>query len=213
MRETSRYILLGISSGVLLLGGCANRTEEVATISESIDTQASEIVSQLNALSKTETDLQPAFETTLAEDEDLSSLGDGSSDVFANIDTRKETLQTIEEQTSNLGEHYAALTEENNQELPEAELKAVSDSLEKAAQSLQEFTAHYSSSLENQTHFFESLAGEDASYETMANGIEAVSGEDEQSKQQLLDLDETLSALEEANTTLLSTLKEQPDSN
>lgn len=213
MRETSRYILLGIGSGVLLLGGCADRAEQVSAVSESIDTQTSEVVSQLNTLIQTETDLQPAFESTLAEDEDLSSLSDGSSEVFANIDTRKETLQTIEEQSDNLSEHYRALTEEENQELPEAELNAVVASLEKAAESLQDFTAHYASALENQTHFFESLAGEDASYETMANGIEAVSDEDETSKQQLLNLDETLSELQEANTALMFTLKEQTNSN
>lgn len=214
MSKLSRYITFGVSASTLLLvGGCSNRAEEALTTTESIDTHKNELVTELNAISETEAELQPAFETTLAEDDELSTLSDGSSEVFTNIEARRESLQAVEEKATSLSEDHTALTEGENADLPEAELNALVESLEQTTSSLDEYTSHYASTLDTQTQFFESLAGEDASYETMSEGIESISSEDETTKQYLLDLDEQLSSLEESNNALMSSLNEIIESN
>lgn len=213
MSKLSRYILAGASAGTLvLLGGCASRAEEALTITESIQANQSELVTELNSILQTENSLQDAFETTLAEDEELTSLSDGSSEVFTNIESRRTSLETVDEKATQLEENHTSLAEGDNTDLPESEVNALLDSLEQTTSTLDEYTSHYAGTLDTQTQFFESLAADDASYETMAQGIETVVSEDETTQQYVLDLDGQLNTLQETNQTLMDTLNSMLES-
>jgi len=209
MSTLSRYLVFSAGFVVLLfLSGCSSGAENAMAVTESIQTDEEALITEMNNITEVESKLQSAFESTLNEDEELKTFADGTSDVFANIETRNDSLQTVEEITGQMEEHYSSLTE-NNGGLPEAELEALTGSLETITSTLNEFTAHYADALSAEATFFESLADEDATYETLEEGIETIVSENETTAQFLVDLDEQLVSLENNKNTLMRLLNEE----
>jgi len=206
MARLFRYLCIGFSI-FLLLAGCTGGTKQVLAVTESVQASEEELVKELNKITKVESELQGAFEKTLDEDEKLETLADGTSDVYANIDSRKESLDKVEEILGQLQEDYSSLAD--NDKVPEAERKELTTSLEAVTDTLDKYMKHYKETLADQKSFFESLAGEDATYETMTEGIDTISSESETTRDYLLELDQQLVSLEETSNTVKSLLNEE----
>ncbi len=202
---------VGVTASLLLLSGCSNPIEETETSLSDIEAQQEAAVQSFTQLADLESRLQSEFHTVLEEDEDLSTLADGSAEVHTTIEERRETLGALTETNGELRSRHEEMTQIDSGEISEEALDGVLGSLESVAGSLDEFTSAYEAQLSSETSYFESLAQEDATYGTFREGIEAVNDEMEDIQALRVKLDEEFVALEAACSTLSSQLEEKSD--
>lgn len=203
-----RNMAVGITASLLLLSGCSNPVEETQTSLSDIEAQKEAAVQSFTQLADLESRLQAEFETVLEEDEDLSTLSDGSAQVHTNIEERRGSLEALSEASGELLSQHEGMTQIDSDEISEGAINGVLDSLDAVIGSLDEFTSAYEAQLSSETAYFESLGQDDASYETFQKGIEAINDEMEGIRELRLQLDEEFVALEEAHSTLSSQLEE-----
>lgn len=197
----------------LFLTACGN--DDVAKALEtttSVETQNEQIVNDLNAISEQEKGLQSTFETTLSEDDTLSTLADKSSAVFENIETRSTSLSELKETISTMKEKQVLLEEETSDKLPQEELTALSTNIEELTANLEKYIAHYKTVLDEQETYFSDLGKEDATYETLTAGIETINNSDTETKALLTKLDQQLVAVQDAQAKSTASLNELNES-
>lgn len=197
----------------LFLTACSN--DDVAKALEtttSVETQNEQIVNDLNAISEQEKGLQSTFETTLSEDDTLSTLADKSSAVFENIETRSTSLSELKETISTMKEKQVLLEEETSDKLPQEELTALSTNIEELTANLEKYIAHYKTVLDEQETYFSDLGKEDATYETLTAGIETINNSDTETKALLTKLDQQLVAVQDAQAKSTASLNELNES-
>lgn len=131
-----------------------------------IEAQQEAAVQSFTQLAYLENRLQSEFQTVLEEDEGLSTLADGSAEVHTTIEERREALGALSETNGELRGQHEEITQIDSGEISEEALDGVLGSLEAVAGSLDEFTSAYEVQLSSETAYFESLAQEDATYET-----------------------------------------------
>lgn len=197
--------LLGISTA---LASCDTGFAQAEDITAQIETEESTIVEKLNAITSKEASVQSEFEKTLTEDEELSTLKDGSASIFENIETRQTDLDSLKESSENLKTHLDELTKIDNEELPDEELTAVEDNLKTVKSTLDQFIEQYSGSLEEQEKYFQSLTAEDATYQTLESGIEQINGSHAGTNDLLIQLDGQLVQLQTSRTEATAALEE-----
>ncbi|WP_342387331.1 YkyA family protein [Salinicoccus bachuensis] len=203
-----RNTAVGITASLLILSGCSNAIEETQTSLSDIEAQQEAAIQSFTQLADLESRLQSEFETVLEEDEDLSTLSDGSAQVHTNIEERRGALEALSETSGELLSQHEEMTQIDSDEISEEAVNGVLDSLDSVTGSLDEFTSAYEEQLSSQTAYFESLGQDDSSYETFQKGIEAVNDEMEGIRALRIQLDEEFVALEEAHSTLSSQLEE-----
>lgn len=208
-----RYLVTNLFAVSLFLTACGN--DDVAKALEtttSVETQNEQIVNDLNAISEQEKGLQSTFETTLSEDDTLSTLADKSSAVFENIETRSTSLSELKETISTMKEKQVLLEEETSDKLPQEELTALSTNIEELTANLEKYIAHYKTVLDEQETYFSDLGKEDATYETLTAGIETINNSDTETKALLTKLDQQLVAVQEAQAKSTASLNELNES-
>lgn len=190
-----KLIFASVSAMAVFLTGCEDgeNLESMQEATEEIDRITSETVEELNELSEMEGELQTHFSDTLDTDEDLSTLADGTSPVFENIESRQAALSSIEEKEENLREHQSILAEYEGERLNQSEVNQVISDVDSFTDHLAEYRSQYESSLSSQSDYFISISDEEATYEEFVEGIERVNSEQADLRAHLLKLDDFIS--------------------
>lgn len=201
--------LIGLGT---ILAGCDTSAAEAMDITTELETTEQAIVEQLNAITSQESNLQPEFEATLAEDEDLKTLSDGTATVFENIDTRQTSLESLKAAADELKTHTEELTTLDNEALPQEEMTALSDDLSTVTSSLEQFISQYGESLTQQETYFQSLAEEDANYETLESGVTQINENHVANNALLTELDNGIAQMQTSRSQAAESLNEQEES-
>lgn len=203
----STISFLGLST---ILTGCDTGVAQAVDVTSEIETVENTIIEKLNAIASKEATLQAEFETTLAEDQELSTFKDESATVFENIETRQTDLDSLTEAAENLKGQTDELTSLESEELPSEEITTVTDDLTTLNGSLDQFVEQYGASLTEQESYFKSLVEEDATYETLQSGIEQLNEQHTATNELMIQLDSNLAQLQtsrSAATTALESLE------
>lgn len=208
-RTTAAYVL----TAALFLSGCAN--DGVADAMESIQTVDSieqTLVSELNAVTAKEKGLQESFESALAEGKKNTSFTDEKSAIYKNIEERKSSVETIKESTDELKATQKTMNENDGEKVPSKEIDPLIGSMKELRASLDDYTKQYDKSLAEEEKYFKSLGTEEATYETLTDGMKVVNELDISNKEQLKKISEQFKQLNEYQKEAEKTLKALTDS-
>lgn len=207
-RISMLLLLISLSSAALLLG-CEN--DGIDTISETaneLEETHTQTVEELNLLLQEEAALQAHFEETLETDDDLTTLGDGSSPVFANLSDRKERIERLVELEEEYANQAETLRGYNGSLLDENALDSLAADLVQFFETLGIFRGEYVQNIEEQENYFARLAGEDATYDIFTDGIHELNEQHEIIREHFYVLDEELSLLAQGIEALQETIQE-----
>lgn len=181
----------------LFLAGCANDGIADATKSiEAIEPEEKTVLTELNAITEQEKALQKIFEDSLAEDNSSSQFSDGSSPVFENIEARTTSLTAIKEANAEMETIQKDLSENDGDKVPKEQVEALTKELGTLTDSLDTYATQYEKSLSEEEAYFKSLAAEDATYETLTDGITKLNEQDAKTKELLQQLNEQFKVLD-----------------
>lgn len=189
-----RWTYLAVSSTALLLAGCndGENLEDMQEATQELDRLRTETADELNHLYDLETDLQNSFSETLESDDELTTLGDGSSPVFVNIESREAVLENIAAHEEEMSEHQSTLDTYEGELLDQSEIDAVMSDVDTFTDQLSQYRENYQAALSSQDSYFVSLSENGASYEDFVDGIQSINDERDEHREYLLVLDETL---------------------
>lgn len=189
-----RWTYLAVSSTALLLAGCddGENLEGMQEATQELDRLRTETADELNHLYDLETDLQNSFSETLESDDDLTTLGDGSSPVFENIESREAVLENIAAHEEEMSEHQSTLDTYEGELLDQSEIDAVMSDVDTFTDQLSQYRENYQAALSSQDSYFVSLSENGATYEDFVDGIQSINDERDELREYLLVLDETL---------------------
>ncbi len=208
-----RYLVTNLFAVALFLTACGNNdVAEALDSTTSVKTQEEQIVGDLNSITEQEKNLQGTFENTLTEDKTLSTFTDGTSAVFENVDARSASLSELKEATTAIKEEQILLDKKTSDKLPQEELDPLTTAIETLTASLDEYITHYESVLVDQETYFKELGKEEATYETLATGMETINKQDAKTKELLLQLDQQLVEVQDSYKTTTAALKKLNDS-
>ncbi len=217
-KKTRRYfmismLLLLLSSGALLLGCVDDGIETIGETANELEETHGQTVEELNLLLQDEAELQTRFEETLDTDDDLSTLGDGSSAVFSNLSDRRERMDRFEALEEEYAAHAESLRDYEGERLDENELDTLAADIDQFLETLGTFRGEYEDTIEAQERYFEGLADEDATYDIFTDGINELNQQHETMREHFYVLDEELSHLaqqiEELQRTIQEALEEE----
>lgn len=200
--------LLGISA---LLAGCNSGEKTIADASQKVERQESIVVEYINEVASEESRLHNLFSKTLTEDKELQSMKDSSSTVFKNIDNRRESLELIEEATTEIFNQAKAVKDLKVKGMPEKDIKAFQKKSEEVAGSLTDWTEDYEENLEKERMYFQSLSSDIATYETFSEGIAATNKRHKKSNENLSVIEQQLLELSSARNVLSDQLENKED--
>lgn len=208
-RTTAAYVM----TAAFFLSGCTNDgiSEAMESI-ETIEPVEQKIVSELNTVTKKEKGLQETFESALSEEKKVKPFANKDSAVFKNIDERKSSMKTIEESIDELKTTLKSLTENDGDKLPKDEMDSLTKAIKELSTSLSNYTKQYSENLEEEEKYFQSLGTEEATYETLTDGIIAINESDTSNKEQLKKLNEQFELLNNQRNEAEKTLKSLSES-
>ena len=189
-----RWTYLAVSSTALLLAGCddGENLEDMQEATQELDRLRTETADELNHLYDLETDLQNSFSETLESDDDLTTLGDGSSPVFENIESREAVLENIAAHEEEMSKHQSTLDTYEGELLDQSEIDAVMSDVDTFTDQLIQYRENYQAALSSQDSYFVSLSENGATYEDFVDGIQSINDERDELREYLLVLDETL---------------------
>lgn len=189
-----RWTYLAVSSTALLLAGCddGENLEDMQEATQELDRLRTETADELNHLYDLETDLQNSFSETLESDDELTTLGDGSSPVFENIESREAVLENIAAHEEEMSEHQSTLDTYEGELLDQSEIDAVMSDVYTFTDQLSQYRENYQAALSSQDSYFVSLSENGAIYEDFVDGIRSINDEHDELREYLLVLDETL---------------------
>lgn len=208
-----RYLVTNLFAVSLFLTACGNNdVAEALESTSTVDTQKEQVVSDLNAITEQEKGLQGTFETTLSEDESLSTLADGTAGVFENIDARSTALSELKETTTSMKEEQILLDEKTSNELPQKEMDQLTTNIEELTATLDDYVTHYETVLTEQESYFTDLGKDEATYETLTTGMETINEQDTKTKELLLQLDQQLVKFQDSHKKTAESLNELNES-
>ena len=199
---------LTLSATALFLAGCSSNVDAAKGASENITGDLSDIQEEFVDLQKEEQSLQALFNETLEQDENFETLADNSSAVFENITARMESIEELKGKLGELEEEFTALNDLEADGLPADLFEETKSQLDESAKALDAFITHYSENLNQQSDYFQSLASEDASYETFTEGIRSINEQQEALYEKFTALDIAFSSLNETNQAFDDALNE-----
>lgn len=190
-----KLIFASVSTLAVFLTACndGENLESMQEATEEIDRVKSETVDELNNLTSMEADLQTHFSDTLESDDDLSTLADGSSPVYENIEAREAALSSIEEKEAEMEEYQTTLEEYEGERLDQGEVNQVIADVNDFSAHLAEFRSRYETTLSSQSSYFNSISEEDATYDEFVEGIDALNEEQAEVRAHLMELDAFIS--------------------
>lgn len=195
MNQKSVYKVLGVTT--LFLSGCATMTpQRVNDMANEANSQKSELINQLNHLFDLEANLQNQFEETLANDPEMDSISEGSSQVIENIEQRQDTIEEIEGLNNDLQGNAESFINYEEEELDQASVNSLGENIQSFNQMLDEYINNYTTSLDTQRQYFESISQDDATIEDFTQGIDTVNQEHKELAQQATNLEEPLNEID-----------------
>lgn len=204
-----RYLFAGLSVSAILLTACDQESiEDVEASANELDELHTQVVNELNGLYETELELQDAFSETLASDGDLTTLTDGTSPVYANLEERSGRLDTIEELENQIVDQANILSEYEGERLPTSELESIAEEFTSFTGLLENYREQYSNTITSQEEYFNNIAADDATYELFAEGIQTINEQHQELQEPILELDTELVQFEDALTELQSLIEE-----
>lgn len=210
-----RYTLVTITALSLFLAGCddGENVEGMQEATQELDRLKTETVDDLNQLYELESDLQSSFSDTLETDGDLTTLSDGSSPVFENIESRRSVIESIEEKETEMESHQETLDSYEGERLNQDEIDDVTADVDLFIEHLTQYRDQYLDTLSSQEDYFASIATEDATYDEFSEGIQSINEERDELREHLLDLDDVLvefsSSLDQLSITIEDELAEE----
>jgi chromosome segregation ATPase len=207
--KLKRYILASLSVPSLFLAACDGESlEDIENSAAELEELHASVVEELNGLYQDETALQETFSETLETDEDLSTLADGSSPVFENIEQRTTRLSNLEELEAQIQENADSMHSYEGETLSSEELEGIANEVEMFTDHLEVYREQYTESLNTQEMYFENIASEDATYDIFSEGIQEINEQREGLQAYLIDLDDSLVTFDEVITQLHESLQE-----
>lgn len=207
--EMKHYLIAGVSTSALLLTACGEESiEDIEDSANELEQLHTEVVTELNGLHEDEAALQDAFSETLETDDDLSTLGDGSSAVFENIETRQARLEQVEELEEQFEDQADSLTSYEGETLNNEELESSAEDIEAFTSSLEEYREQYETTLASQEDYFESISSDEATYDVFSEGIQQINEQREEMQEWIIDLDHHLVELDATITQLQERIQE-----
>lgn len=191
------YALAGLGLSALVLASCdSENNEEVQSAVNEVDQIHDELITNFNTLTEEETALQSAFDETMNSDQELTTLSDGSAQVFQNISSRREILNSI----SSLDEQFAAqeeiITAYEGETLSAQELDGLVSQIDTLSSQIDGFIEDYTPTLTAQEDYFTSLGREEATYETFTDGITELNEQTSSLQERWMSVDEALASLD-----------------
>ena len=165
----------GLASSVLFLSACGGMTvENVDDATDEINESYKAIIETNKKLNNLEVDMDSQFEDVLAKDEDLGTISDGSAEVVQNIEEREEITEDMDEGIDQLTEQAEKIGTYEGDELPEDQLKDISDDFLAFSEDLEDYQETYLKSLTVQKDYLDQIAADEADYEDFSDGLEKV---------------------------------------
>lgn len=188
--------MLVTSASLITLTACANyNLDNLASTAETIDDDVSNLISELNTVFDTESNLHPTFEEDLGSNPDLDQFADQSANVFNNIQTRSESLSKIQDLSNEIADHGEYLGSYDGEELDVEETKRLADQFAELSNQLDSYTEEYTTYLDQENNFFTSLGSNDAGPETLIEGVETVNANHESLANQASQINQSLDNL------------------
>ncbi|HLR92364.1 MAG TPA: putative glycoside hydrolase [Atopostipes sp.] len=202
----SRKIYLGatLSSALVLAAACSMGVseEDVNESKNTIHSSFEEIINSNQQLLNLETEMDAQFATVLEEDEQLSSLQDGSAAVTQNIDERETIIEGIQEPIDTIKEHSQRMKEYEGSDLPQDTIQQISDDFLAFTEELETHQENQITSLSTQRDYLQTIAGDEANYEDFSNGIDTVNNDYLNLQEQTIELDQRFVEIQEQNDAL-----------
>ncbi|CAM4331060.1 YkyA family protein [Lacicoccus alkaliphilus] len=186
-----------VSGVTLVMGGCGNGSAQVEDQMEALE--EAPLQHELQTLIDYENRLQDDFESALEED-DTSVFAESTAAVFANVDSRRGTLEDLNESTSTYESVQQELQEVSFSE-DEAEIEgtvsAMIENLQTITGTMESFLPQYEETLSGELDYFNSLGEESADYEHFTDGVGTVNEHHEDLNDHYRSLNASLTELNE----------------
>ncbi|MBB6448537.1 outer membrane murein-binding lipoprotein Lpp [Geomicrobium halophilum] len=213
MKGPTKVTVLMVMAGTLAAG--CNESAGIEDATEAVDkiqAQKENIVSQFNDILLLEEEMQIELEEDLAENE-AALFANREARVFTSLDERQSLLNDMNDAYLTLEiEHELLETVLENggeEELPVNELSGLQDQAASLHNEVGTYIDQYQSELNTQESFFNDLGAEDADFEFLVNGIEAINDAQGDIRDQAHVVHEELKAAETAIAAVQA--NEQPD--
>ncbi|WP_027108454.1 YkyA family protein [Lacticigenium naphthae] len=174
MKFNKQIILGSLVPSLFILSGCSNEAESINELVGEMNTQSTVVIDELNNVTQLEGEIQTAFSDTLKNDEKLTTLVDKSSPVFETIQNREDGIEEIEANIDTMGEITSKLKEIELSEIDTSVILSYIDATDTVVSTVYEYIEQYRSVLVEERSYFESLTGEEASYQTFSEGVEEI---------------------------------------
>lgn len=184
--------MLLVASSAITLSACTNyNLSSFEDTTLTADDYTTTLINQFNELYDQETQLLPTFESDLEADQELKTFSNNDAEVFNNIKTRAETLESINQTNEELTKHVDYFTNYDGEELDQGEVTQLGEQIGELTSLVSTFTTDYQTALDNQISYFQSIGGSDASADTFIDGINTLNEEHAQLLEQSNQLNET----------------------
>lgn len=166
---------MGFATSALILSGCSGMSaEDVKESTDIIQSSFEDVIHTHEELVQQEMKMDEQFEEVLAQDEELATIQDESSNVSQNILERQTILETLKNPIETIYEQAEVLNAYDGDELSQDTLKSIVDTFTTFTVTIESFAAEYSESLETQKNYLNQIASEEANYEDFSNGLVVV---------------------------------------
>lgn len=190
MKNINKMLL--VASSAITLSACTNyNLSSFEDTTLTADDYTTTLINQFNELYDQETQLLPTFESDLEADQELKTFSNNDAEVFNNIKTRAETLESINQTNEELTKHVDYFTNYDGEELDQGEVTQLGEQIGELTSLVSTFTTDYQTALDNQISYFQSIGGSDASADTFIDGINTLNEEHAQLLEQSNQLNET----------------------
>lgn len=201
-------------TSTLVMAACSNQVKDATETLTALKAEETEVVTHFNAMQQLETELQTSFEESLTADEKLATFKDGSAKVFANIAERRDLAKNIESALEELVKTADELTNLDEETLPLEDIKTFGASVDSLNEGATAYLTDYQTSLDKEEEILSSFGGEDATFESFYDGIEAINLNAETNQAAIQALSENLLAMENqlaALETAIASLADKKD--
>lgn len=189
--------LVGLS--VVFISACQASPDQMV---EKTETNAEEIVAQLEVIQSNEANLQSAFETDLAADEDLANFAEsGEGETRKNLSARQDAWEELSSLFTQFQEDTGTLNEFDETDFTAEEdfnqfneMRSVAST---ASEQLGAYVGQYKGVLEKENAYYNALPEEDSDLTTFKDGMDEINNQFEESQKSLNEVIPALTTLSE----------------
>lgn len=178
MLSMRKYIIVMLfTAAAVILGACGSPENKVLSNIETIEENTvPALTDTIQNIIDREAEMSALFNTSVT-DEELSDFKNDQSPLYENLNQRSELaagLTEIEEELKSMSENIGSADVSESEELKEEQVQQLAETVEKLGESIKNVREGYENVSSTETAFFESLASENADYNTLNEGITEV---------------------------------------